>query len=421
MSRFLIVISLLMSSLSISAQTIDDVIDLMDKKDFTGAKTQIDKYLTNPKNSEKADGWYIKGRVYNAVSYDGNLAPEQLYQLKSDALAAFTKNYLMDEKHVRFQLEGPAFISFLDLYYGFYDLGAKFFNAKNYENSLLSFKKALELKDFMIAEKFDFGNTKLPALDTALIVNAATAAAQANKEELAEQYFKMITDANINGSDYVSVYEYLADYYSKGGNDEALRSILKKAREFYPANSFWDQIELGMAEKSGSDEALQAKYEERIAANPSGYALKYDYSVWMYNKIYASDEKLPNQAEMQAKLTNTLREAVKLAKGPEAGFLMATHLYNMCSDYSTAAVAIKGNKPDDLKKKKELNALTDQTMNEFLQYAEAYVKQMEEEKDLKASQKANTRSMCDNIIDVFNMKKDSKKAAEYEKKKDKFQ
>ena len=421
MSRFLIILCLLSGTLFTKAQTIDDVIDLMDKKDFNGAKTMVDKYLSNPKNAEKADGWYIKGRVYNAASYDAKLSPEQLYQLKTDALNAFMKNYAMDAKRVRFQLEGPAFISFLDLYYGFYDVGAKFFNEKNYENSLVSFRKAIELKDFMLTEKFDFGNTKLPALDTALVVNAATAAAQAKKEEQAEQYFKMISDADIQGNEYVSVYEYLADYYSKIGNEEAFRSILKKARVFYPANSFWDQIELSHAEKSGSDEALQAKYEERIAVDPANFVLLYDYSVWMYNKIYSGDDKLPNTEAMQAKLSATLKEAVKHDKGAEASFLMATHLYNMTSDFSSAAISIKGNKPEDVKKKKDLNALTERYMNDFLVYAETYVKYMESQTDLKSAQKANTRSMCDNIIDVLNMKKDSKKAGEYDKKKDKFQ
>jgi len=101
--------------------------------------------------------------------------------------------------------------------------------------------------------------------------------------------------------------------------------------------------------------------------------------------------------------------------------LMATHLYNMTSDFSSAAISIKGNKPEDVKKKKDLNALTERYMNDFLVYAETYVKYMESQTDLKSAQKANTRSMCDNIIDVLNMKKDSKKAGEYDKKKDKFQ
>lgn len=421
MTRISGLLCLLLTSFLLKAQTIDDVIDLMDKKDFSGAKSMIDKYLTIPKNSEKPDGWYIKGRVYNAASYNESLSPDELFRLKSDALDGFMKNYQMDPKRVRFQLESPAYISLLDLYYGFYDVGAKYFNAKSFENSFNSFKKALELKDFMMAEKFDFGNTKLPALDTALVVNAATAAAQAKKEDVAEKYFKIITDADITGNDYVSVYEFLADYYSRNGQDEALQTILKKARKYYPTNSFWDQIELGKAEKSGNDQAIQAKYEERIAADPSNYTLLYDFSVWMYNKIYSGDEKLPNQEAMQEKLTSTLKEAVKNDKGIEASFLMATHLYNMASDYSTAAISVKGTKPEDVKRKKELNTLTDRYMTEFLLYAEAYVKYMEGQSDLKAAQKANSRSMCDNIIDVCNLKKDPKKVAEYEKKKIRFE
>lgn len=412
---FLLAVFSLLSA-ALFAQNLEDINDMMGNKDFKGAKAAIDKYLSQTKNLEKADAWYFKGRVYNAYSYDKQLPLDEAFQLKSDAYDAFKKHLPMDPKEMRMKLENYA--SFLDLYYGFYDNGINRFNAKNFEGALQSFKKSLEVKDFILEKKYSYGETKLPVLDTALLVNTATSAVQAKKEEEAVRYFRMISDADISGKDYQSVYEYLSDYYSKNGNEKEMNDILTKARKYYPEDDFWDQIALMDAEKKGDENLLMAKYEELIALKPGNYALLYDYSALLYNTIYTGEKKHQNDQALKEKLTANLKEAIKVDKGIDATMLMATHLFSIASEYSSEASMIKGTKPDDVKKKKELNAQANKYMDEFLPYADAYLNYMDALPSLKPAQKANYRNMASNISEVYAVKGNTKKADEYDKKRE---
>jgi len=397
------------------SQSIDDINDMMGEKNYIGARKAIDTYLSVPKNQGKADGWYFKGRIYNALSYDSSLSHADVFVLKTDAFDAFLKYLPLDTKEVRMKME--SYLSFLDLFYGFNDLGIFFFNDKDYKSSFNAFKKSMELKDFILQKKYDYPQAKVYTFDTSLILNTATAAAQAKLDAEAVMYFKQITDANISSKDYQNVYEYLADYYSKKGEMASLQELLVKARKFFPQDDFWDAIELGDAEKSGDAKAIRSKYEERIAANPTSYPLWYDYSVLIYNTLYTSDNKDPEEALLKDKLTASLKEAIKYDKGIDATILMSNHLYNVASDYSSSLLMIKGNKPEDTKKRSEFKALTNKAMDDFIPYGDAVLNYYDAQPSLKPAQKANYRSVAQNMSEVYNYKVDAKKAAEYDKKR----
>ena len=60
-------------------------------------------------------------------------------------------------------------------------------------------------------------------------------------------------------------------------------------------------------------------------------------------------------------------------KGNDATILMTNHLFNMASDLSIEASKISGTKPEDVKKKKDLNAATAKAMDEFIPYGESSI------------------------------------------------
>jgi len=403
------------------SQSIDDINDMMGEKNYKGARKAIDTYLSVPKNQGKSDGWYYKGRIYNALSYDSSLSHADVFILKTDAFDAFEKYLALDTKEVRMKME--SYLSFLDLFYGFNDLGIFFFNDKDFKSSFNAFKKSMELKDFILQKKYDYPQAKLYAFDTSLILNTATAASQAKLDSEAVMYFKQITDANISSKDYQNVYEYLADYYSKKGEMASLEELLVKARKFFPQDDFWDAIELGDAEKSGDAKAIRAKYEERIAANPTSFALWYDYSVLLYNTIYINIDTTAVSnydsliAILKDKLTSNLKEAIKYDKSIDATILMSNHLYNIASDYSSDLLMLKGNKPEDIKKRNELKSLTNKAMDDFIPYGDAVLNYYDAQPSLKPAQKANYRTVAQNMSEVYNYKVDTSKAAQYDKKR----
>ena len=367
MKKIYLLLVIVVSSLAGYSQTLDDIGDMMTKKDFTAAKAAIDKYLADEKNASKPEAWYYKGRVYNSYSYEKSTPESELYNLKAAAFEAFKKNQVMDSKDVRMKIENYG--SYLDLYYGFYDLGANLFNNKKYSEAFDAFKKSLEVGDYILTKKYTYPQATLYALDTALVLNTAIAATQEKKEDESIAYYRKITDANVSGEGYKEVYEYLVEYYNKKENKTELDQILAKAKKFYPTNNYWNQIELDNIAAKGDKNVLLAKYEEMLAADPENFALNYNYAVELYNKNYGGDDKQSDAASKE-KLTTVLKKTISIDKGIDATVLMANHTYNMASEAVSAASLVKGNKPEDVKKKTELKAASNKRMDECILYSD---------------------------------------------------
>jgi hypothetical protein len=415
MTKISIVCLLFFYSITGMAQSLDDINILMEKKQFKEAKTAIDKHMADVKNNSKADGWYYKGRIYNALSYDKATPPAEAYDLKLDAFEAFKKNQQLDPKDLRMKVEG--YKSYLDLYYGLFDLGATFYNEKAFDKAFNSFKNALEVKDYMLAKQYTFSEATLYPLDTALVLNTAIAGMQSKNDEGAAIYYRKLTDANVVGDSYQEVYEFLADYYTKKEDAANLKAILDKGKMYYPKNEFWASMELDAVRKKGDQAALFTKYEEMMAANPSNFIIPYNYSIELFNSIYGKEAKPADEKAAKAKLTTVLKAAIANDKGIDATVLMTKHLYNLSSDLSIAASLTKGTKPELTKKKADLVAQTNKQMDEFLQYAIQASTFYDAQPSLKPSQKGAYQELLTNMSEIYNYKKDVKKATDTEKKK----
>ncbi len=413
MKRFSLLILLLSMVVLTKAQSLDDINKMMGANDFKGAKVAIDNYMADARNSSKADSWYYKGRIYNSYSYDKALPLEEKAAAKRTAFESFLKTQQLDPQDLRLKLE--FYKSYLDLYFGFYDLGANLFNDKKFDEAFSAFTKALEVKDYILSKNYSYTEAKVYQLDTALVLNAAIAASQAKKDDVATSYYKKLVDANVSGAGYEEVYEYLVSYYNTKDDKAGLQSILAKARKFYPDNDYWADVEIRAVAKSGDQAALFAKYEELIAAHPKNFMLNYNYGIELFNTMYGKDAK-PTEAN-RLKLTEVLKTAISVDKGNDATMLMANHLFNSASDLSVTASSIKGTKPEDLKKKKDIAVASAKLMDDFIPYGQSAIVYFESQPTLKPVQKANYKVILGYMSDVYNVKKDPKKAAEFDKKR----
>lgn len=402
-------------SISSMGQSLDDINNMMGKQQFREAKTAIDKFLADPKNITKGDAWYYKGRVYNSLSYDKATPREEAYNLKMEALAAFKKTSELDSKDLRLKVEG--YKSYLDIYYALFDIGANFYNDKVFDQAFNTFRSALGVKDFILAKKYDFPDAKLYPLDTALVLNTAISAMQSKNDSGAVAYYRQLTDANVAGESYRDVYEYLADFYMKKDDMSNFKAIIEKGKKLYPESEFWVSLELESMRKNVDQAQLFAKYEEMIAQNPTNYVVPYNYSIELFNSIYGKDAKPADEKAAKEKLTNALKKAIDNDKGKDATVLMTKHLYNMSSDMSIAASLVKGVKPEDVKKRADMVAKTNLQMDEFLKYAKLGVAYYESLPTLKPVQRATYQELLTNMSEIYNYKKDTKSAAEIDKKK----
>lgn len=396
------------------AQDLDDIKDMINKNQFKEAKAGIDKYLSNAKNANDATAWYYKGRIYNSLSREKATPETEVYGLKNEAFEALKKNQQLDPKDVSLTLEDHA--SYLDLYAGLYDFGASLFNSKNFEGAYMAFKKALEVKDYTLNKKYTFSQLTLYPLDTTLVLNTAVAASQAKKTDEAIAYYRQLTDANVGGKDYENIYEYLVDHYSKKGDKTNMQALLAKAKKMYPENPFWTSIELKEIADSKDTAALYAKYDEMLAKNPGNFELAYNYAAEMYNSLIKKDPKDPAAVALSDRLTGVLKIAMDADKGIDATVLMANHLFNISADLLADANLVKGNKPDDVKKKADLKGKANAKMDETIVYAEKALKYFEALPTMKPVQKANYKIMLDHLSEIYGAKNNPKKVAEYEAK-----
>ena len=398
------------------AQDLDDINELMGKLKYKEAKEAIDKYFQNPKKEKEAEGWYYKGRIYNSLSQETSMEYEESFTLKSESFNAFRKYQSLDSKDVYLLLEG--YNSYLGLYFGYYDLGAKAFNNKKFGNAITAFKKAIEIKDFILSKKYDFGQTKLYPLDTSLILNIATAALQDKNEEEAIKNYKILAEANIVAEGYKEIYEYIADYYFRKNDLAALNSILIKGKKLYPEDDYWNDLEIRAVSKNGDKKALYAKYEEMIVREPSSFLLSYNYAVELYNSIYGKEASNTGDSIISNKLVEALKKAIANESKDDitATILLTNHLYNMSADKLNASNVIKSTKADDVKKKAGLKSEANKYMDDCIYYGEIAIKFYEGLASRTAIQKANYKILLSNLSDLYSIKKNPAKATEYENK-----
>ncbi len=415
MKKYYFFIMLLFVGTVSKGQTLQEINEMMGKSQYKKAKEGIDKFLGDPKNATKADGWFYKGRIYNALSKDSSIASAEALKLKTDAFEAFKKYQQMDAKEISFILENHG--SYFDLYNGYFDIGAREFNNKHFLTSLEGFKNAIAIEDFVRSKGYDYNGFKFPVFDTALILNTAIAAGNAKDTASSVFYYKKLTDANVGSEQYLNIYQYLTEYYI-GKNDQAnLNSILEKGRTLYPKEKYWTEIEIELVAKTGNKEALNAKYEDLMKRYPAEFSWPYNLGVEIYNELYSGDNRPKNADALKTKLTEVIKAAINNDKGTDAKMLMTRHLYNAAYDYQDSSKKIKGVKPEDIKKRNEAKALFLKKIDECIPYAEGVTGYYAAMATLKPVQKANYKIVLDLLSQMYSTKGDLKKAAEYDKKK----
>ncbi len=418
MKKILIICSLFLSVHSIKAQSLEEISKLMNDQKLLPAKAAVDKYLENPKNANNSDGWYYKARIYNAISKDAATAPADAFAYKQIAFDALKMNQQLDK--LDFRLKGEFYVTYLDLYLGYYNLAGKEFGDKHFVSAYNSFVKAEEIENFILSKNYVYDEIKMNKLDTALVKNIAAAAIQAADTVSAVKNYNRIVEANIAGAENEDIYTFLASYYNLKNDDAKLQSLLAKAKVAYPANSFWNDLEIDKISKSGNKDAMFAKYEESMLKDPTNFATGYNYAVELYNASYGKDVTNPNPAYLE-KLTQVINATIPNDKAIDATMLMANHLFNYAAYYSAKASLIKEGKPakpELVKEKKELNDKATVKMDQAIPYAEKVIAYYQPMTNLTVKQKVNYQQAVGYLSDIYGVKGNTKKVAEYDKIRD---
>ncbi len=401
------------------SQNIDEIKDLMSKQQWEKAKTTVDAFLLKEKNTTKWEGWYYKGIIYNEIAKSEQLK-NQFPDARMNALNAFKKYYEVDPKAIQATLEQH--VRLFEIYSNYFDLAAQNFNAKDYAAAFANFKNALTAEQYIFSKDLEYNNFKFPAFDTVLYQNIALAAFMAKQEDEAAVYYNKIAEQKIGGTGNEDVYQYLVDYYSKKKDLINREKYLHLGNTLYPDSDFWYITEFNDVEDETDKKKIFAKYEELIPKYPNKIILQYNLAVELFNYAYTSDHKPADYVLTQTKLEKVINDAL-VAKPDytEATVLMAKHIYNLSFDIQDEQRAIKGTKPEDVKKRADLKAKLMAKNDEMIRFAEKAYEVYNSKTELKAIEKGNFKMIADLLSTAYDLKGNSAKAEEYRKKQESIQ
>lgn len=458
MKKYLIPLLLIVVQV-LNAQDIDEVKKYAYLGQHAKAKDAVDKYLAVEKNARKPEGWFYKGYTYNMVSKDSSLSLEQSAALKLEAFNALKKYREMDPKAELLTEQNNS--PFYDMYAGYaQDLGIRAYNNKDFAAAGKYFEDALAVHSYVSTNNLaGAGGYRFPAVDTTLTLYAGVAYNQAKDQESVilkskkaeiekndklnpEQkdlqikelekkseerkimlnskgmaFFQKLSDAGIGGEQYLDVYQQLADYYRNKKDNSAFATAIDRGRKLYPQNDdYWVALEIENAVDGVEKPAVFERYESLLKKYPENFAINYNYAVELYQYVYSDERKTADNEAYKTKITSLLDRALKTKpESLEANFLMANFTYNNSIDISEAAMKIKGPKPEDLKRKKEMNERSMKMMDSAIPYAEKVVNIFGGIAKPKSSEKINYRQSVVILRNIYESKKDAANADKYDK------
>lgn len=394
------------------AQKVEKAKDLLKANKLGEAKTEIDNFLAQEKNVKNADAWYTKAKIYTAISMDA-ATKAQFPNARMEGFEALKKYTELDDKMlISLQIDGYKPVN--DMYTTSYQEAASAFNEKKYDLAYDGFKNAIVVSSFMTQKGWI--NLKL---DTNSTLYAGVAAEKLGKFEEAANYYSKLVDGKVKGEGFVEIYKWVANHYYEKKDAANAEKYVALGKEVYPNDPFWASLDLDMAREKGNKDALFAKYEETIAASPDNHLYRYNYAVELYQHGYNVDSaKRPaNSVELIKKAQDNIQAAIRIKPDYSKGQLFAGQIaYNQGVDILNQSKAIKGTKPEDVKKKADLKAEAIKKFDEATPFFVQVDNLLSSQGKLKMEDKNDLKEALDLLITIYDQKGMKDKMKEYEVK-----
>jgi hypothetical protein len=392
-------------------QTIKKATSYLDKKDYEKAKTEIDGFLA--KKPDDGEGNYIKAKIYERIGDSAALAGLVQGDPKAQALEAF-KKAVADSNNVKLKLQimkdnyAPVF----NMYAGYYEQAAAAFNEaaqtqnkEGFAKSMELFKKANEVGQYISENEW----AAIGKVDTTLVLNIGKAALNAGKDDEARDAFIALADAGISGvsnsedkDSYRIPYQWLTLHYKNAGDEANMKKYAVLGNKYFPTVDYFDFVMMDYYREKKNTPALFSKYDDLLKRNPDSLSYHFNYANEIFGYLYNSDEgaKIENKDQYQAKLKTELEEAYRIdSKDINTNWLYSQYYYNKGIELRDEALAIKSTKPEDVKKKADLNEEAKKNFNQAIPFSELALKRLEESG--KSSDKSRYKSIANLMQNIY--------------------
>ncbi|RAK70086.1 tetratricopeptide repeat protein [Hymenobacter edaphi] len=265
------------------------------------ARTEIDKAITNPKTSDKAKTWYVRGEIYEGLAqspiYGKTLQPGEGAKT---AFESYQKAISLEGKDSDYGKQATQRLD--NIYAMALNSGVENYNAQKYDDALNAYRMAQQIR---------------PQDTTALLYAAYAAEAKQDVGQAKENYNKLVA---IN---YKSpqLYDRLLRIARQENNEAEAQRVVQQALQAYPTNKAFLLEDLNMALSTGRGPEAIDKIQKAIAADPNNSNL---YSV--LGSVY-EQSKRPDDALAAHK------KAIELdPKNFDSQYNLGVYYYNRGAD-----------------------------------------------------------------------------------------
>ncbi|MBL7732560.1 MAG: hypothetical protein JNM88_15395 [Chitinophagaceae bacterium] len=365
MKRLLLLVTISLPSLLVSAQNYDAIKLTLSLTQFEKAKEEVDKSMSNTKFASKPEAYILKASIYGGLAMDPkNINTAKEDELTTDGNNAFSKFREMDPS-MSLLKEEVYQMGIDNLYRSNYNLGYNAYNEKKWEPAFKSLKSAMEYSDLLIEKKI------LPGpIDTNLLILAGVTAENGGFKDDAAKYYTKLADSKITGDGFESVYRFLVTYYFGKKDMANFEKYKGYGGEMYPKSEYfkYDKIDFAVGLMENFNDKLKA-LDEVLATDPGNYKANQILGELIYDTLNSDVEGAvlpPNADEMEAKMVKAFNNSATAKPGSEIPYIyIADHFINKAAkagevrDAHTKAMKAKakpGVKPDpaDVAKKEEL-------------------------------------------------------------------
>lgn len=413
----------------IFAQDLKKVKSYSDSKQLDKAKTEIDAFVA--KSPDDGEGQYYKAKIYEQIASSDqfkSLAPDA----REQSFEAF-KKAIADSANVKVKVAvikdqySPVF----NLYTGYYEAAAAAFNGAAPTGNKAGFEDAMNL--FIKADNVGhyIGQNKwstIADVDTTLVLNIGKAALNAGKNDIALTYFKKLADASINGTKnggdanaaFILPYQWLTLHYKDAKDEASMMKYANLGKKLFPDNDYFDLVLIDYYRDKKDNDALFAKYSDLVAKRPDSLMYHFNYANDIFGYIYNGDEGVV--VKNRDSLLQTLGAQIEKAHtiNPNdvvTNWLYSQYYYNQGIDARDAGLKIKGPKPEDVKKKADLNAQSKEDFNKAIPYGEKALSTLEGG-GFKKSDRSKYKSIVNLMQKIYESMNQNDKVKLYQDKYD---
>jgi hypothetical protein len=402
--------------MTVSGQNLNKIKESIAANKLTEAKTAIETFLNNPKYQKNPELYYLKGKVFSAISMN---AAERttMPEARMLALDAFKKALEIDKNQSTLYLTVDNYKPVFDLYSSGFEEGAAFYNASKFEEALGTFKNTGVIGDYIFSQGWG-----LYKLDTTLTYYMGLSALNAKKEDQAISYFAKLADANVGGnSDMATPYRYLAKFYFDKKDDANMNKYIDAGLKIFPNDDYLPLLAIDNARDKNDMAFLLKKFEQLLAINPESFDLTFDYASELFGETHVSEaSKRPaDYTERCSKIEGLYNKALTLkADSYETMLSLGKHFYNQMLFVEEDSYKVKGTTPEAVKKKADYAALINEMVDKTIPQLEKVFNHYDPQGKLKVGERSNFKSACSLLNYCYDKKKDKTKAEFYQKKYD---